>query len=74
MFTGIVEEMGTVRRLNQAPNRCELELTASKVLEGTAIGDSIAVNGVCLTGFAWAKTTSRRMSCRKPCDGAIWGS
>ena len=49
MFTGIVEEMGTVRRLNQAPNRCELELTASKVLEGTAIGDSIAVNGVCLT-------------------------
>ena len=32
MFTGIVEEMGTVRRLNQAPNRCELELTASKVL------------------------------------------
>ncbi|MFR6496692.1 MAG: hypothetical protein ACLUOF_10200 [Ruminococcus sp.] len=41
MFTGIVEEMGTVRRLNQAPNRCELELTASKVLEGTAIGDSM---------------------------------
>lgn len=34
MFTGIVEEMGTVRRLNQSPNRCELELSASKVLEG----------------------------------------
>ena len=49
MFTGIVEEMGTVRRLNQSPNRCELELSASKVLEGTQIGDSIAVNGVCLT-------------------------
>lgn len=49
MFTGIVEEMGTVRRLTRTPNRCELELTASKVLEGTKIGDSIAVNGVCLT-------------------------
>ena len=49
MFTGIVEERGTVRRLNQSPNRCELELSASKVLEGTQIGDSIAVNGVCLT-------------------------
>ena len=49
MFTGIVEEMGTVRRLNQSPNRCELDLSASKVLEGTQIGDSIAVNGVCLT-------------------------
>ena len=49
MFTGIIEEMGTVRRLNQSPNRCELELSASKVLEDTQIGDSIAVNGVCLT-------------------------
>ena len=49
MFAGIIEEMGTVRRLNQSPNRCELELSASKVLEGTQIGDSIAVNGVCLT-------------------------
>lgn len=49
MFTGIVEEVGTVRRLTQTPNRCELELTASKILEGTQIGDSIAVNGVCLT-------------------------
>lgn len=49
MFTGIVEEMGVVRRLSETPNRCELELTASKVLEGTQIGDSIAVNGVCLT-------------------------
>ncbi len=49
MFTGIIEEVGTVRRLTITPNRCELELAASKVLEGTQIGDSIAVNGVCLT-------------------------
>ena len=31
MFTGIVEEMGIVRRLTQTPVRCELELAASKV-------------------------------------------
>ncbi len=49
MFTGIVEEVGTVRRLIQTPNRCELELSATIVLAGTKIGDSIAVNGVCLT-------------------------
>ncbi|MCD8220210.1 MAG: riboflavin synthase [Ruminococcus sp.] len=49
MFTGIIEEVGTVRRLTTAPHRCELELAASRVLEGTQIGDSIAVNGVCLT-------------------------
>lgn len=49
MFTGIVEEVGTVRRLTQTPNRCELELSATVVLMGTKIGDSIAVNGVCLT-------------------------
>ena len=49
MFTGIVEEVGTIRRLTETPNRCELELTASAVLEDTKIGDSIAVNGVCLT-------------------------
>lgn len=49
MFTGIVEEVGVVRRLTVTPNQCELELSASKVLEDTQIGDSIAVNGVCLT-------------------------
>ncbi len=47
MFTGIVEEIGTVRYLNSASgNIC---IDARTVLEGTDIGDSIAVNGVCLT-------------------------
>lgn len=45
MFTGIIEEVGKV--LNSVPGR--LTVKASKVLEGTSIGDSIAVNGVCLT-------------------------
>lgn len=45
MFTGIVEEVGVV----QSIQRDSLVTRASRVLEGTRIGDSIAVNGVCLT-------------------------
>ena len=49
MFTGIIEEMGTVRRLDRTPISCRLTIAATLVLQGTQIGDSIAVNGVCLT-------------------------
>lgn len=49
MFTGIVEEKGTVKRITSGSSECSIELYAKKVLEGTQIGDSIAVNGVCLT-------------------------
>ena len=49
MFTGIIEEMGAVRSLRQAAGSARLTISASKVLEGTVLGDSICVNGVCLT-------------------------
>ena len=49
MFTGIIEELGTVKKLSQRENGARITLGASKVLEGTKLGDSIAVNGVCLT-------------------------
>ena len=45
MFTGIVEEVGSLRSLQGG----RMVIGAKKVLEGTAIGDSIAVNGICLT-------------------------
>lgn len=45
MFTGIIEEIGKVREIRSGM----LEISASTVLDGTKIGDSIAVNGVCLT-------------------------
>jgi len=45
MFTGIVEEIGMVKETS----RGRLAFEAHKVLEGTKVGDSIAVNGVCLT-------------------------
>lgn len=49
MFTGIVEELGKVRYIQLNGNSGVLAVKAAKVLEGTKIGDSIAVNGVCLT-------------------------
>lgn len=49
MFTGIIEEVGKLRYVNMGGRTGEIFLSARKVLEGTKIGDSIAVNGVCLT-------------------------
>lgn len=49
MFTGIVEEVGTMQGVRMGTTSGEIHLKASKVLEGTKLGDSIAVNGVCLT-------------------------
>lgn len=49
MFTGIVEEVGTMQGVQMGTTSGKIHLKASKVLEGTQLGDSIAVNGVCLT-------------------------
>lgn len=49
MFTGIVEEVGTLRSLTVGTQSAVVEVGAQAVLEGTVVGDSILVNGVCLT-------------------------
>jgi len=49
MFTGIIEEMGTVKALRREAGSARLMVSASTVLDGTLIGESICVNGVCLT-------------------------
>jgi riboflavin synthase len=49
MFTGIVEEVGAVRAITIGPRVATLEIDASVTVDGTDIGGSIAVNGVCLT-------------------------
>lgn len=49
MFTGIVEELGSIRQIILQGASGQLWITASAVLEGTKAGDSIAVNGICLT-------------------------
>lgn len=49
MFTGIIEEIGTIKSINSNGISSQLCINANKILEDTKIGDSIAVNGVCLT-------------------------
>ncbi len=49
MFTGIVEEVGRVSSIKNSTNSAILTIEAEKVLEESKIGDSISVNGVCLT-------------------------
>ena len=49
MFTGIIEEIGTVKQLVPGKVSYRLTVSAGKVLEGTQVGDSIATNGICLT-------------------------
>ena len=49
MFTGIVEELGTIEAIEQQADAIRLTVRAETVLAGTGLGDSIAVNGCCLT-------------------------
>ncbi|NCG09051.1 MAG: riboflavin synthase [Verrucomicrobia bacterium] len=52
MFTGIVEETGKVLSFDAVEQSWRLVLEASKVTEGLQLGDSVAVNGCCLTAVA----------------------
>ena len=49
MFTGLIEEVGTIQSVRHGARSCVLTIGCRTVLEGSQIGDSIAVNGVCLT-------------------------
>jgi len=51
MFTGIIEELGSVRSIEERGENAWLVVNARVVTEGTKHGDSIAVNGVCLTAL-----------------------
>lgn len=54
MFTGIVEETGTIQAIKKTGLSMALTIAASKVISDVKLGDSIAVNGICLTvtGFS----------------------
>ncbi|KAF0994669.1 riboflavin synthase [Geobacillus sp. TFV-3] len=49
MFTGIIEEIGTMEQMKQTGDAIVMTIGAKRVLEDVQLGDSIAVNGVCLT-------------------------
>lgn len=52
MFTGIVEEVGVVRRVERQGDTLRLEVAALTTVEGSGLGASVAVNGACLTVVA----------------------
>lgn len=49
MFTGIIEEVGTITAFDRGKSDGRIRIMCTRVLEGTKPGDSIAVNGICLT-------------------------
>jgi riboflavin synthase len=49
MFTGLVEEIGQVTRIDASAQGAHIEIRAKRVLEDVKLGDSISVNGACLT-------------------------
>ena len=49
MFTGIIEEVGEIAAINHGTMSCELTVKGSIIFDDIKIGDSVAVNGVCLT-------------------------
>lgn len=49
MFTGLIEEIGSMERISKGEKSLKLTIVAQKVLEDIKIGDSISTNGVCLT-------------------------
>ena len=49
MFTGIIEETGTVEAIVRGAKSCRLTIRADKIFDDLSLGDSVAVNGVCLT-------------------------
>lgn len=57
MFTGIVEEKGVVQKIAKGVHCASLVIAAGKIMEDLHVGDSIAVNGVCLTVTEFAKQT-----------------
>ncbi len=55
MFTGIIEELGEIASFTERSDGARLEIRAEKVVDGTLEGDSISVNGVCLTALQIGK-------------------
>ena len=65
MFTGIIEEMGTIENIAKGAHSAVLTINARKILEDVHIGDSIAVTGVCRRSLPLTTKDLLRMSCMK---------
>lgn len=61
MFTGIIEEKGTISKIMKNAGQAVLTIKAQKIMEDTHKGDSIAVNGICLRLQHFLKMNFRQM-------------
>lgn len=57
MFTGIIEEIGTIIAIEKRNQSAKLVISANKILQDIHLGDSIAVNGICLTACQVSKSS-----------------
>jgi riboflavin synthase len=57
MFTGLVEEIGTIENIIKGAKLAQITINASKVLEDVKLGDSISTNGVCLTVIKFTRNS-----------------
>ncbi|MCF6137638.1 riboflavin synthase [Pseudalkalibacillus berkeleyi] len=57
MFTGIIEEIGTIHSVKESSEGYVVTIQAKKVLEDVQLGDSISVNGICLTVTSFGQTS-----------------
>jgi len=78
MFTGIVEELGTVAAIEDQGDALRLTVRATTALDGTILGDSIAVNGCCLTvaaveGDTWTADVMQETLDMTSLSGAVPG-
>ncbi len=73
MFTGIVEAVGSVARIEQRGESARLAIEAPSVVEGLRVGDSVAVNGGCLTVTEVAGTQLRFEAVRETLDRTTLG-
>jgi riboflavin synthase len=75
MFTGLVEELGTVRAVIPNATGARLEIEAMTVLDDVVLGASIAVNGCCLTavefGDGWWSADAVEETLHRTCLGAL---
>ena len=57
MFSGIIEEIGCVEKIDTLAQSKKVAISCKKVLSDVLIGDSISVNGVCLTAVSYTHLT-----------------
>lgn len=74
MFTGIIEEKGNVREIVFHGENARIAIAASIVVDGTAAGDSISVNGVCLTALDITANSFAADVSRETLDRSTLGS